>query len=97
MTIFKQKEENRTEELAAVKHNALIAWIKSVGECESFLMMSMYQQHVLLTKARSAVLQAFLWEEKFDLDTLKPHYEYLDNLIIDLEDRMVELKDKCQP
>jgi hypothetical protein len=88
--------ETLTNTLNTVRENNEIAWIKTVGECEAFIMASMFQHHVALSQARSLVL-AKLSDAVCDNTDLKKWtdaYGYFNGLICEHEFRMHVLKEK---
>lgn len=95
------KKEKKDTTLEMVKESAEIAWLKTVGECDSFLLSSMFQHHVLLSQNRSMVLQSLIdaivegSDALQGIDGLKANYEFLNGLVIDHENRMNALKEEC--
>jgi hypothetical protein len=92
-----QMEETPAHPLNVVRENSEISWIKSVGECEAFIMASMFQHHVALSQARSLVLSKLsdaVFDDNTDLKKWADAYGYFNELICEHEDRMHELKAK---
>jgi hypothetical protein len=96
---FRERKADTT--LDQVKESTEIAWIKSVGECEAFIMASMFQQHVHLTRTQGIILEhlnasvlgnlnAHLLEE------IRINYDYVSALVVSHEKKMDSFKEACQ-
>jgi len=96
-TKFNHKlDTSKNTTLDDVRESSEISWVKSIGECESFIMMSMFQHHVALSQVRSLVLGTIsdAVVNGTNPEKLTEFYEYANNLVCEHEDRMNELKAK---
>ena len=94
-------QQKLMEELEQVKENSEIAWLKSVGECEAFIMASMFQQHVQLTKVQGILLEhlndSLLGNLNAHLlEDIRTNYDYVSSLVEAHEKKMDSFKDACQ-
>jgi hypothetical protein len=94
---FRERKESTLEQ---VHESAEIAWIKSVGECEAFIMASMFQQHVNLTRTQS-ILLGHLNDSVIGnmnsqlLAEIRTNYDYVSALVDAHERKMDAFKDAC--
>jgi hypothetical protein len=94
---FRERKESTLEQ---VHEAAEIAWIKSVGECEAFIMASMFQQHVNLTRTQS-ILLGHLNDSVIGnmnsqlLAEIRTNYDYVSALVDAHERKMDAFKDAC--
>jgi len=95
---FRERKESTLEQ---VQESAEIAWIKSVGECEAFIMASMFQQHVNLTRTQSVLLghlnDAVIGNMNSQLlAEIRTNCDYVSALVDAHEKKMDSFKDACQ-
>jgi len=100
-TIIESLKERKPDTMAAVTESCEISWVKSVGECEAFIMASMFQRHVLLTKIQSCMLEHLNGSvigniNPSVLEEIRTNYDYVSNLVEEHEDRMDTFKCECQ-
>lgn len=99
--ILQSFRERKEATLDQVNESVEISWIKSVGECEAFIMASMFQQHVNLTRTQSILLQ-HLNDSVFNnmnaalLEEIRTNYDYVSTLVDAHEKKMDSFKDACQ-
>jgi len=99
--IIQSFRERKGATLDQVNESVEISWIKSVGECEAFIMASMFQQHVNLTRTQSVLLghlnDAVIGNMNAQiLAEIRTNYDYVSALVVAHEKRMDSFKDACQ-
>jgi hypothetical protein len=99
--ILQSFRERKEATLDQVKDTTEISWIKSIGECEAFIMASMFQQHVNLTRTQSILLQH--WNDSVLgnmnvelLNEIRENYDYVSSLVDAHEKKMDSFKDACR-
>lgn len=99
--ILQSFRERKEATLDQVNESVEISWIKSVGECEAFIMASMFQQHVNLTRTQSILLQH--WNDSVFgnlnvelLNEIRENYDYVSSLVDAHEKKMDSFKDACR-
>lgn len=101
--ILQSFRERRIEAttLEQVNETSEIAWIKSIGECEAFIMASMFQQHVQLTRTQGILLEHLNGSVLANMNThlsedIRTNYDYVSALVDAHEKKMDSFKDACQ-
>jgi len=100
-TILQSLKERKPDTLEMVTESCEISWIKSVGECEAFIMASMFQQHVQLARIQGSILEHLNGSllgnvNPTILEEIRTNYDYVSNLVEEHEDRMDTFKSECQ-
>ena len=99
--ILQSFRERKEDTLDQVNESVEISWIKSVGECESFIMASMFQQHVNLSRTQSILLGHFNDAVISNmnahlLEDIRTNYDYVPELVDAHEKKMDSFKDACR-
>lgn len=97
------EERNDSHPLDLVKEAAEIGWVKTIGDCETFIMAAMYQQYVELSRSRSTALcylnDTLFTDEKKDKDKATLAFEYydkIDTLVTNHIQFMISFKNECE-
>lgn len=95
------RERKAVDTLDQVKESTEVSWIKSIGECEAFIMASMFQQHVHLTRTQSILLEHLNASVLGNLNEhllaeIRVNYDYVSALVVAHEKKMDSFKDVCQ-